>query len=151
MVDEIILDLCQYHSKRLHTHFFFWYYSFQKNKGPQTGNHKTNKCTVEEMESIWEKSCFYRAQIPCHGPHGWSPSSNRGFPLSSPYYFHVGFVVNKVVLTGFSPRTSVFSCHHHSCNAPYPFLSSWLLVTESEVFGPSKSMMRFRKFGSNTK
>jgi hypothetical protein len=97
------IDLCQYHSKRLHTHFLGGggYYSFQKNKGSKTGNHQTNKGTLEELESIWEKSCFFRAQIPCHGPHGWLLTSNRGFQLSSPYYFHVGFVVNKVVLTGF--------------------------------------------------
>jgi hypothetical protein len=131
--------------------FLFWYYSFQKNKGPKTGNHQTNKCTVEEMERIWQKIRFFKAQITCHGPHGWSPTSNRGFPLSSPYHFHVGFVVNKVVLKGSSPSTSVFSCQHHSPSAPYPFLSSRLLVTESEVFGSPKSVMLFRKFGSNTK
>jgi len=129
--------------------FLFWYYSFQKNKGSKTGNHQTNKCAVEELESIWEKFCFFRAQIPYHCPHGWSPTSNRNFPLSSPYHFLVGFVVNKVVLTGSSPSTSVFFCQHYSFSVPYPFLSSWLLVTENEVFGSSKSVIRFRKFGSN--
>jgi len=103
--------------KRLHTHFGFGTIIFRKTMGRKLGTIKQINVLSKNWKSFERKVVFFRPQIPCHGPHGWTPTSNRGFPLASPYHFHVGFVVNEVVLRGSSPRTSVFSCKHHSSNA----------------------------------
>ena len=118
----IRIDLCQYRSKRLHTHFYFGTTLFRKTRGRRLGTIKQINVLSKNWKAF-ERKVYFRAQILCHGTHGLSPTSNRGFPLSSPYHFHVGFVVNKAVLTGSSLSTSGFSCQHRSSNAPYPFLS----------------------------
>jgi len=59
-------------------------------------------------------------------------------PVFNPMLVHVIFVVNKVTLTEFSPRTSVFLFQYHATIAPYSFYKFYQKVKRAKTVNLKK-------------